>query len=440
MADVSDANTTQKPQRLAAVARTVRGGFGAGLLLVAFTVVFVVILLLISALNLQRAVAADVDDSVTATVGQVRLDIQTLNDLDAQQAEHNRMLADIEEKMAAYDTTMDASLETVVRVIRVHVTQHPEVPSADTLLPVVGDHEENMLRLNDRIDLYKQKVIAGADRATVTVDMLTRYLHGIEIDFEPAMEAFYQARDKWRDADKLRKTLINSKAEFADVPKLVGAQRLGNESYRTVVEDFRTFEALVGKTLFGIVLIPNPVLVLLLAVFMGMLGSLIYLARQLVIEREDIRAHEMLYRIGLGAAVALALFFFASAGVLTLSQSTSGKVDSNMSPYLISFLGITAGFLCERVTAWMREVGERTFKLENGPQRLRWGTGLAGEFAKQNIGTDTIGAAIGASGADIAAWSGLQLPVPDRAQGLLAAYLRVHPSTLFTDIDPKAAS
>ena len=191
-----------------------------------------------------------------------------------------------------------------------YMTQHPELPSADTLLPQVGDLEENMLRLNDRLDLYKQKVIAGADRtSTVTVDMLTRYLHGIEIDIEPAMEAFYQARDKWRDADKLRKSLITTKAEFADVPKLVGAARLGNESYRTVVEDFRTFEALVGKTLFGIVLIPNPVLCCCWPVFMGMLGSLIYLARQLVIEREDVRAHEMLYRIGLGAAVALALFF-----------------------------------------------------------------------------------------------------------------------------------
>ena len=148
---------------------------------------------------------------------------------------------------------------------------------------------------------------------------------------------------------------------------------------------------------------------------------------------------EMFYRIGLGAAVALALFFFASAGVLTLSQSSSGKAVTDMSPYLISFLGITAGFLSERTTAWMREVGEKTFKLENGPQRSRWAMGLAGELAKQTVTPGMIAAATGLQASDIEAYASLQKAAPDRDQSLIAAYLRLHPSALFTDIDPRAA-
>jgi len=439
MANISVAGTQSAALPDFKLLRGLQRSANTTILLFVFLVVFIVILLLISALNLQRSVSADVDDGISATVGQVRLDIQTLNELDWRENEANTEIAAAARTMADYDSKMDACLESVVSIVRRDAIANPQIPSALIALPKFDAQEDNLTRLNERIELYKQKVAADADKATVTPDMISRYFVSLEKDLLPVMNDFFPARDRWRDAVRNKKMLEDEKAALLAPPKDIAANRLANESYRTVVEDFRTFEALVGSRLFGVVLMPNPVLVLLLSVFMGMLGSLIHLCRRLVIEREPIRAHEMFYRIGLGAAVALALFFFASAGVLTLSQSASGKVDTNMSPYLISFLGITAGFLSERTTAWMREVGEKTFKLENGPQRSRWATGLAGELAKQGLTPQAIAAAVGLQGSDIEAYAALQKPAPDREQALIAAFLRLHPSALFTDIDPKAA-
>lgn len=422
----------------AQIFRGLKQGANATILLVIFVFVFGVILLLISALNLQHAVDTEIDNTITATVGQVRLDIQTLNDLDWRENAANTEIAEATRDAADNDARMDASLEAVVSAVRRHAIENPQIPSALVAVPGFGDPQENVVRLNERIELYKQKVEADADKKTVTQDMLDKYFVGLEKDILPVMNAFFPARDKWRDAVQKKQMLEDEKAALLAPPKDVAADRLANASYRTVVEDFRTFEKLVGDRLFGVVLIPNPVLVLLLAVFMGMLGSLIHLSRRLVIEREPVQTHEMFYRIGLGAAVALALYFFASAGVLALSQPSGGKVDTDMSPYLISFLGISAGFLSERATAWMREVGEKMFKIENGPQKSRWATGLSGELAKQNLTAQTMAAATGLEGADIEAYAALQKPAADGAQALIAAFLRVHPSLLFTDIDPKA--
>ncbi|HWD29888.1 MAG TPA: hypothetical protein VG387_22140 [Rhizomicrobium sp.] len=419
--------------------RSIGRAANTSILFLVFIFVFIVILLLISALNLQRAVAADVDDSITATVGQVRLDVDMLNDLDLRTNHDNDVIVAANRAQADNDAQMDACLQAVVSAIRKHATENPQIPSALIALPRFENLADNTLRLNERLELYKQKVTANADKSLVTNDMLSRYFAGLERDLLPVMNRFFPARDRWRNADQLKKGMEGDKAALTAPPKDVAANRLSNESYRTVVEDFRTFEMLVGSRLFGVVLIPNPVLVLLLSVFMGMLGSLIHVARRLVIEGKPISGHEMFYRVGLGAAVALALFFFASAGVLTLSQSSTGKIDSNMSPYLISFLGITAGFLSERTTAWMREVGERTFKLENGPQRSRWATRLAAELAKQNIAPGIIAEATGSQASDIEAYGTLTKLVPGTEQALLAAYLRVHPSMLFTDIDPKGS-
>ena len=419
-----------------AIADSVRRAASVLALLTTFLIVFAAILLLISALKLQRSVATDIDNTIVATVGQVRLDIALLDRLDQEAVSDGKDLAAAERQLAGYDAQLDAAKQSVAGKIQKLAAETPELPSAGVFLPSTGNVEQDPYALNDRIDLYKQKVRAGAAPDT-DPKVLQHFIDALNIAVAPDVVTFYRVRDLWRDADAQKKALQERINELKDGPKASGVTRLSNESYKNVVEDFRTFQALVGTTLFGIVLIPNPVLVLLLAVFMGMLGSLIHLSCRVVLGGDYIKASEMFFRIGLGAAVSLALFFFASAGVLSLSQSNTGQDGSEMSPYLISFLGITAGFMSERVTAWMREIGENTFKLTDGAGRERWGTGLAAEMEKQSITKQAIAAALGNTVEEIEAWIALGKPVADRDQRLLAAYMRVHKSRLFTDIDPK---
>jgi hypothetical protein len=179
-------------------------------------------------------------------------------------------------------------------------------------------------------------------------------------------------------------------------------------------------------------------LVLLLAISMGMLGSLIYVARSVVLEDAVVGGHEIFFRIGLGAAVALALFFFSSAGVLAMSQDASDKSQIDMSPYLISFLGIMGGYLSDHVTTWMQEVGKKAFKLES-TEPDRWAIRLKDRISEQGLTCEDVAKIIDDDTAEIEAWAHGVRPVPPQAQQALALCLRLNASQLFTDLAPHTA-
>jgi hypothetical protein len=102
--------------------RSIGRAANTSILFLVFIFVFIVILLRISALNLQRAVAADVDDSITATVGQVRLDVDMLNDLDLRTNHDNDVIVAANRALADNDAQMDACLQAVVSAIRKRAT------------------------------------------------------------------------------------------------------------------------------------------------------------------------------------------------------------------------------------------------------------------------------------------------------------------------------
>src|ERR1700759_3389990 len=120
------------------------------ILFVAFLFVFIVILLLISALNLQRAVAADVGGSLAASGGQVRLDIALLNDLDVRTNHDNDVIVEANRILADSDAQMDSCLQAVVSAIRKHASENPQIPSALIALPRFDNLQDNTLRLNER--------------------------------------------------------------------------------------------------------------------------------------------------------------------------------------------------------------------------------------------------------------------------------------------------
>jgi hypothetical protein len=229
--------------------------------------------------------------------------------------------------------------------------------------------------------------------------------------------------------------LTKQKAELDESVAPKGSA-LANDEYWNLCEDFFSFKTLVGDWAYKIVLLPKMMLILTLAIFMGILGSLIYLSQEFVRDPDCRNIWDILFRISLGAGVAFALFFFAAAGMLAMSQSSSGGTQGDMSPYLISFLGITGGYLSDRVTQWMREVGENTFKVDPGGPPPRWAIGLGDTLKAAGLDAAGVAAAGVAPQADVESWIALQKPVPGDKQGLIAAFTRTHPSHLFTDIAP----
>ncbi|HEY0107065.1 MAG TPA: hypothetical protein VGB91_13355, partial [Rhizomicrobium sp.] len=211
---------------------------------------------------------------------------------------------------------------------------------------------------------------------------------------------------------------------------------LDNDEYWNLCEDFYSFKTLVGENAYSIVLLPKMMLVLTLSIFMGILGSLIYISQDFLKNPDGRSFWDILFRIGLGAGVAFALFFFAAAGMLAMTQSANGSTQADMSPYLISFLGITGGYLSDRVTQWMREVGENTFKVNPGGPPPRWAIGLGAALKSTGLTGAALASATGVTSEDADAWASLTRPVPGDRQPLVSAFLRLHPSAIFTDIQP----
>jgi hypothetical protein len=255
------------------------------------------------------------------------------------------------------------------------------------------------------------------------------------------LEAYFAARTQY-DADASKVTVLKAQIDALDEEaKKVDAtiaptgSALANDDYWNLVEDFSSFKALAGEWAYSAVLLPRMMLILVLSIFMGILGSLIYISQDYLKNPDGRGFWDILFRIGLGAGVAFALFFFAAAGMLALSQNPNGS-QGEMSPYLISFLGITGGYLSDRVTQWMREVGENAFRIKSDGPPARWAVNLSDALKTNNLEAASLASAISVPPADVDAWIALSKPTPGEMQGLVAAYLREHPSKLFTDIAP----
>ncbi|HEY1631600.1 MAG TPA: hypothetical protein VGF56_09800 [Rhizomicrobium sp.] len=300
----------------------------------------------------------------------------------------------------------------------------------------------NVLSFPDELATYFSKYdLAYAAIATTSNGELKSQLEEFKAQTFKRMQPYIDARASY-DAAQSRIQSFNAQiaaldsqengyyAEITD-PKYP----LHDDAYWNLCEDFYSFKSLVGDWAYNIVLFPKMMLVLILAIFMGILGSLIAISQDYLKDPAKRGFWDILFRIGLGAGVAFALFFFAAAGMLALSQNSSGS-QADMSPYLISFLGITGGYLSDRVTAWMREVGENTFKIAAGGPPDRWAVGLAAALTAENLDATVLASATGVTAADAGDWVSLAKPVPGDKQALVSAFLRLHPSKLFTDIAP----
>jgi hypothetical protein len=291
--------------------------------------------------------------------------------------------------------------------------------------------------VDDYFDAYYSELgnAPGADAARKSLDEFKTAIY-------KRLARYFAARAQYDDsvgqaqASKAEIAELRAQLKQLDEDVVKESPTLANGPYWSLCEDFLAFKTLVGERAYDIVALPKMMLVLILSIFMGILGSLIYIAQDFMKNPDGRGFWDVLFRIGLGAGVAFALFFFAAAGMLALSQGPSGGAQADMSPYLISFLGITGGYLSDRVTEWMREVGENTFKISAGGPPPRWAIGLDTALKSASLSSAQLASATGVTVADAESWVSLAKAVPGDKQALVSAFLRIHPSKIFTDIAP----
>jgi hypothetical protein len=214
----------------------------------------------------------------------------------------------------------------------------------------------------------------------------------------------------------------------------------GDKKFLRLIEDASIYQQLLAGWPYKFITLPSITLTLIITVFMGILGSAISLIREFVFEGTEYTLSQYLFRVGLSGAVALAVFFAAAAGVLVLAKSGTGdgKATVEISPYLLAFLAIVAGYLSLRVTNWLGEIGTNMFQLRHGGTEVRdrYGIGLAKAMQDAELGDAGLATLVGVSIDEMRAIIDGTRPANFDKQRLLSAALRRPLGELFTDIAP----
>jgi hypothetical protein len=441
-------------------------------LIAAFTATGAVLLFVLTAEQLQASIAAPDLSQTKSTIGAIRQDVATVEYYYAQSKANSDALADAESKLSKALTTRQGNLAAMTSAaddtsafinqndqyyIHPPLKLRPFTAVLDKPGPAPGAtqtpnaalavlEQSQILDFESAVPSYLGGYYAELDAAGTSPDAATARtgLNDFKGLIYKTFNIYLQAHSAYdsnnSNVQALRAQIAAVEAKNAGLLGELAPKDspLSNDAYWNLCEDFYSFKQLVGEAAYNIVLLPKMMLVLTLSIFMGILGSLIYISQDFLRDADGRGFWDILFRIGLGAGVAFALFFFAAAGMLAMTQSasSSGAAQQNMSPYLISFLGITGGYLSDRVTQWMREVGENTFKVNPGGPPPRWAIGLGDALKSAGLSGAALASATGATSDDVESWTAMTKPVPGEKQALVSAFLRVHPSKLFTDIQP----
>lgn len=176
---------------------------------------------------------------------------------------------------------------------------------------------------------------------------------------------------------------------------------------------------------------PRQILVMVLTVVMGVLGSVITMTWTFVRRDTSLSIRRFLFLPFVGGMSAFIILIFLRAGQLTL---TAGDTQDELSPFVLSFVGIISGLLSERAYARMSEVGNGLFATDAG--ELRWGVRLNEAVAAAGLTAAEIAEHLGLDVSDTEDIIDGKAAASPSHQRLIAAFLRLEPRVLFTDLPP----
>jgi len=205
-----------------------------------------------------------------------------------------------------------------------------------------------------------------------------------------------------------------------------------------------TFEAICipvtsnQSCLSGFIQIPRQLLVLLLTISMGVLGSLMRITRNYFDRKPDEEEafSWYIFRPFLGAITALAVLILLKAGQLTITNASISSDTEGLNPFFISFLALISGFLSVQAHDRIRRAGATIFGTSQRPSVSRW---LVKSRLKTLGSKDLVSLAsyLGVSEEKVQKWFDLQEAVPESAQPIVAAWLDEPQQILFTDLKPQ---
>ncbi|MGS4948107.1 hypothetical protein ACVDG3_21795 [Meridianimarinicoccus sp. RP-17] len=181
----------------------------------------------------------------------------------------------------------------------------------------------------------------------------------------------------------------------------------------------------------GFLRLPREILVMLLTMVMGMLGSVVTMTWSFVRRDSGLTVRRFLILPAVGALSAFIVLIFAKAGQISLTSGDSADV---LNPYFLSFLGIISGLLSERAYARIAQIGENFFAVDD--DRPRWGVRIEAAMAEEGVDATQLADYLKiAPNAAEDVLSG-RLQATPLQQLVIATALRRPQRELFTDIAP----
>lgn len=179
---------------------------------------------------------------------------------------------------------------------------------------------------------------------------------------------------------------------------------------------------------------PLQILVLLLTIIMGVLGSVLTMTWSFIKQDGDFTFRRFIILPFVGGMSAFIIFVFIKAGQLTVS---AGSAAEPLNPFFLSFVGVISGLLSERAYARMAQVGSHFFRTDE--ENLRYGIRLREALDAAGVSQQELATYLQASDEDTANIINGKAAADVDQQQLIAACLRRNIRELFTDLPPKPA-
>ncbi len=248
-------------------------------------------------------------------------------------------------------------------------------------------------------------------------------------NLEEEVESWYRKRDQ----------------EFKIKDNIESSIKSANTSSIKVLEQHNAGDIIselefMNKFLFrGFATMPGHLLILLLTLSMGALGSLLYITQHFFNPDLDKPFSWYLFRPFLGMVTAFSIFILAKAGQITISDTNASEgILENLNPFFISFLAIISGLLSEQAIEKIKRSAMPFFQpqKDENDEVERWAVGLESAMKEQGKTAQNLLPFVNASDKTIEEWISETNQVPEEAQRIIAGWLNLPTRMLFTDLPP----
>jgi hypothetical protein len=299
-------------------------------------------------------------------------------------------------------------------------------PAADlsgimTQIELLLSQDELQKRFGDELLALKKRQSANEDlRADVKI-----------------ADARIKAFEVWNAAveDRLKGRLdaaakLFGEANTAASPELV-------EHIVNATAELNSLSSIWKGIVYRVALWTNDMLVLLLLISMGVLGSALnLLAVYIANEQDSLSFGEYPLRLAFGAVLAIVMFIVAKAGIPILADTSKIGGNAPLNPYFISLLAIVSGLMSDRAMGTIRNVATSLLESVGGadysPRYSR--VALDDVLKAANRELDGLAALLGTSAENARKLFSGNDKVPPDQQKLISAYLGLPVRELFSDL------